>query len=149
MLITLAEAARMARLTKGAIRKAVEHRKLTATRDEQGRLRVQAADVERVWPHRALAPAVTSDQRAPVPDGDRAPRAPGDHDIEVRLAVAEALLGEREREITDLRETVADLRRRLDQAEAERRQITLALTDQRPQAELERPSWWRRWWRES
>jgi excisionase family DNA binding protein len=144
VLITLAKAARMAGLSKGAIRKAVETGKLTATRDEQGRWRVHAADVERVWQHRAPEPTVSSHQRAPVRDGDHVPRAPGDHDIEVRLAVAEALVGEREREIADLRARIEGLtedhQRLLGMIENAQRM----LTDQRPPAA--RTSWWRRWW---
>lgn len=41
---------------------------------------------------------------------------------------------ERERERQNARETIEDLRRRLDQEAEERRRLTLLLTDQRPQA---------------
>jgi hypothetical protein len=142
VLITLAEAARMAGVTKGAVRKALVVGKLTATRDEQGRWRVQAGDVERVWSPRA---PVIGYQRAPVPVGDREPRAPGEAELASRLAVAEALLAERERQI-------ADLRQRLDRAEAERREADGERREVQAKAlalieHVRGPSWWRRWWR--
>jgi excisionase family DNA binding protein len=134
VLITLAEAARMAGVSKGAVRKALAAGKMTATRDEQGRWRVHVADVERVWPPRA---PVTGYQRDPIPVGDREPRAPGEAELASRLAVAEALLGERERQIDDLRA-------RLAEAERERRELqgkALALIEH-----VRGPSWWRRLW---
>jgi hypothetical protein len=53
MLITFAEAARLAGVSKGAVRKAaLETRKLKAERDEQGVWRIDATDVQRLWPQR-------------------------------------------------------------------------------------------------
>jgi hypothetical protein len=57
----------------------------------------------------------------------------------------EALEIDRERERRDTAEHIVDLRRRLDQADAERRekdrQLTALLTDQRPK-EPSRRRWW-------
>ena len=66
--VTLTQAAAMAGgLSKQAIRKAIAGGKLTAEKDEHGRVLVQAGDVERVWPRRPVADAISA-----APDPARA-----------------------------------------------------------------------------
>lgn len=127
MLVTLLEAARIAGVSKGAVRKAANAGKLTPSRDEQGRWRVHVADVERLWQR---APG-SGDQRAPVSAGDQSPVIEA-AELRVRLEAAE-------RQIADRDAQIADLRRRLDTEAEERRALTLRLLeDRRPRR--------RRWW---
>lgn len=76
MMITFAEAARLAGVSKGAVRKAaLETRKLRAEKDEQGVWRIDAADVQRLWPERPALDTVTTPQSTPVivSDGSQEP----------------------------------------------------------------------------
>lgn len=140
-MVRIGEAAMLAGVSRSTMHRALKTGRIS---DERGERLIDPAEVARVFPDTARTVPWHGPWNAEARQLEPPETATA---LEVRLAVAEALLGEREREIAQLRELVADLRRRLDAAEAERRQITLALTDQRPQAERE--TWWRRWWRES
>lgn len=136
MMITFTEAARLAGVSKGAIRKAaLETQKLRAEKDDQGVWRIDAADVQRLWPRRPALDTVTTPQSSPVSVSDQSQNA-----LAAKLEAAE-------QRITDKDATIADLRGRLDESEAERRQVqarlTALLTDQRPAPQPEaRRSWW-------
>lgn len=130
MMITFSEAARLAGVSKGAVRKAaLETQKLRTEKDEQGVWRVDAADVQRLWPQRPELDTVTTPQSSPVSFSDQSQNA-----LVAKLEAAE-------QRIADKDATIGDLRRRLDESEAERRQtqerLTALLTDQRP-----RRGWW-------
>ena len=66
-------------------------------------------------------------------------------DLRQRLAVAEARLTETQDAVRTRDDTIADLRRRLDIADEERRRLTMVLADLRaaPVAQPARRSWWR------
>jgi len=68
-MLTIGEAAKLARITRQGIRKAIKDGRLTAGKDEQGRWLVDPADVQRIWPTR------------PTPE----PAAPPRDDVEPRL----------------------------------------------------------------
>ena len=125
MLVTFSEAAKIARVSKGAIRKAaLETRKLRTDRDEQGVWRVDVADVQRLWPQRPSPDTVTAHQGSPVIDGDSHQEPGVTRELQARLEAAE-------RRITDKDDVIADLRRRLDREGEERLRLTALLTDQR------------------
>src|SRR5512144_2867992 len=118
------EAAEQVGLTKQAIIKAIRKGTISAAKDEAGEWRIEPAELFRVY--QAIA-AVDDNQPA---TGDWA-----------------GLQGEiafRNDKIAVLQEQVDDLRRRLDDSEAERRQaqerLTALLTDQRPATR--RRKWW-------
>jgi hypothetical protein len=135
---TVAEAAKAIGKSKAAVFRAIRKGTISATRDESsGVFLIDPAELHRAFPP---APTVSPDT---LPDtvGDVSRFA----ELDGRLA--------------DAHETIADLRHRLDQADADRRQaldrlaaaqerITALLTDQRPTAPPEpaRRSWlpWRR-----
>ena len=139
MLITFAEAARLAGVSKGAIRKAaLETRKLKAERDEQGVWRIDAADVQRLWPQRPAPDTITGPQQSPVTFSDT-------HQDAAVISVLQAKLEAAEQRIADKDGVIDDLRRRLDTEAEERRRLTALLTDQRPTAQQDaRRGFWRR-----
>jgi hypothetical protein len=136
MMITFTEAARLAGVSKGAIRKAaLETQKLRAEKDDQGVWRIDAADVQRLWPQRPALDTVTTPQSSPVSVSNQSQQA-----LAAKLEAAEQWIADKDA-------TIADLRRRLNESETERRQaqerLTALLTDQRPAPQpAERRGWW-------
>jgi hypothetical protein len=125
MLVTFSEAAKIAGVSKGAIRKAaLETRKLRTDRDEQGVWRVDVADIQRLWPQRPSPDTVTAHQGSPVIDGDSHQEPGVIRELQARLEAAE-------RRVVDKDDVIADLRRRLDREGEERLRLTALLTDQR------------------
>lgn len=115
---TLGTAAHAAGVSKSTLRRAIERGRLSATRREDGSYEIDPAELHRVFPRPSAATPEMA--RHDIPNGT----------------------GGLEREVAVLREVVADLRRRLDDSEAERRQaqerLTALLTDDRPRR-------WRFW----
>lgn len=127
MAYTLGQAAKAAAVSKTTIQRAIKSGRLSAAaRQPDGSYVIDPAELHRVFPR----------------DGD------GDGEMASFVTVSETggLRGEvemlRER-LAEKDETIGDLRRRLDDSEAERRQaqerLTALLTDQRP---TRRRSWW-------
>ena len=110
-------------LTKQAIIKAIRKGTISAVKDEAGEWRIEPAELFRVY--QAVA-TVDGNQQATVD-------SPG---LQREIAF-------RDDKIAVLQEQIDDLRRRLDDSEAERRQaqerLTALLTDQRPAT---RRKWW-------
>lgn len=118
------EAAEQVGLTKQAIIKAIRKGTISAAKDEAGEWRIEPAELFRVY----QAVATVDDNQPPTGDVDPATG------LQREIAF-------RDDKIALLQEHIADLRRRLDDSEAERRQtqerLTALLTDQRP-----RRKWW-------
>ena len=126
MAYTLGQAASAASVSKTTIRRAIEKGRLSATRQPDGSYDIDPAELHRAFP------------------------SPGDGSGTMARSVTASDTGELRVEVEMLRErlvekddVIGDLRRRLDQSEAERRQaqerLTALLTDQRPARR-------RRWW---
>jgi hypothetical protein len=116
MAYTLGEAARATGKSKPTLARAIRTGKISAVRREDGSYEIDPAELHRVFP------PVTPD--ADNPTG----------------TMTQSETGALQRENQLLREVVDDLRRRLDQAEEERRRLSLRLLpNHRP--------WWRRWGR--
>jgi hypothetical protein len=136
--IGLAEAARMTGRNPSTIHRAMKAGRLSYAKDAAGERRIEVAELERVF---GLKPARAG--RLPVGNG----ATPGNdayasqsNDTHAgEQAALQRLLDDRERTIADLRESVRDLRQRLDAEVEERRKLIMLLTDRRP--------WWRRWLR--
>ena len=123
MLVTFSEAAKIAGVSKGAIRKAaLETRKLRTDRDEQGVWRVDVADIQRLWPQRPSPDTVTAHQGSPVIDGDSHQEPGVIRELQARLEAAE-------RRVVDKDDVIADLRRRLDQGSRMRNQELSGMGD--------------------
>jgi hypothetical protein len=125
--ISAKEAAELTGLTKNAIFKAIRTGKLSAAKDVHGEWRIEPVELFRVYP--------------PVSDSSRTQPQPSSQ---------QAIDGlQRENEL--LRETVADLRARLDAESEERRRLSLILNESRsaapspPAPQTEQPkSFWQR-----
>ena len=126
MAYTLGQAAQAADVSKTTIRRAIGKGRLSAARREDGSYEIDPAELYRAFPCHGnaagtMARSVTASDTGELP-------------VEVEML--------RER-LIEKDETIGDLRRRLDESEAERRQaqerLTVLLTDQRPPRR-------RRWW---
>jgi septal ring factor EnvC (AmiA/AmiB activator) len=136
MAYTLTEAAKATGLNKTTIFRAIRKGLISATRDAtSGQWSVEPAELHRVYP---LANAVTASNDAQAPIA-----LPRNDAAVAEIREIRALLATTEARLADAQDQITDLRRRLDAADAERRQtaerLTALLTDQREQV---RRSWW-------
>ena len=126
MAYTLGQAAKVTKVSKTTIQRAIKSGRLSAFRQEDGSYVIDPAELQRAFP-----------------------RA-GNGDGEMKQSVSLNATGELRVEVEMLRErlvekddVIGDLRRRLDQSETERRQaqerLTALLTDQRS---ARRWRWW-------
>src|SRR4051794_14162136 len=145
MIYSVSQAAQIAGKSRATINRAIAAGTLTAHRSGPGKpWTIDAAELARAFP--VPARELLTEQR------NELPRAADDQPITAALAAKDELIG-------DLREALADLRRRLDASDADRRQAheqlgaalaqIRALTDQRstvPAAPIApaptRRSWW-------
>jgi excisionase family DNA binding protein len=135
MAYTLGEAARAVGRSKTTLGRAIKTGRISATRSEDGSYLIDPAELHRVFTvtrdgHPRMERSVTLNGPEPEPSPETlAPRQ---------------LLAERESTIADLRESVRDLRTRLDTEAEDRRRMT----DERRQLLgmlIDRRPWWRRW----
>lgn len=106
---TLKEAAEAVGMTKPAIFKAIKRGTISAAKDERGQWLIDPSEL-----HRVYKPVNQEDNRAMS-----SLREETGADARSLRGEVERLQGEREREREQLQETIADLRRRLDQSETE------------------------------
>jgi hypothetical protein len=120
MSYTLGEAARAVGKSKMTISRAIASGRISAARNPDGTYSIEPAELHRVFS--AVTPG----------------SGPGSTALMSRETDAvTATLRELRERLADKDAVIDDLRRRLDQADDERRRLTLMLTDERP--------WWRRW----
>lgn len=116
------------------ITRAIKNGKISAERIDGGGYLIDPSELHRVFP-----PVTGKGDATPAMLGHETPNETG--------ALEAELKGLRER-LADSQDTVADLRKRLDQEGEERRRLTVMLTDQRaapaPVEAVEPPR--RRWW---
>jgi hypothetical protein len=112
---TLKQAAEVTGRGKTSIHRDIRSGRLSASKDEQGRLWVDAAELHRVYP--SAVPPERSGTVPSVPDGTAMAL------LEQQVEHLRALL-DRERQVS------ADLSRRLDEEAQERRKLTALLTHQ-------------------
>ncbi|MEZ5836610.1 MAG: hypothetical protein R3D03_12870 [Geminicoccaceae bacterium] len=133
---SLAEAAKASDKSKMTIQRAIKSGKISALRRDDGSYDIDPSELHRVYP----AVSLSRNDTEHVTDHD----TPNNMsmlrlELKIRDEKIAALEAERERERKTLDDTINDLRHRLDDAEAERRekdrQLTALLTDQREKAE--------------
>ena len=136
---TLGQAAKATGISKPTLSRAIKSGKLSAQKQPDGSFLIDPSELYRVYP---IVTATSNDNR----DMNQSETQNNPKALQAQL---EALREERERERRQLQATIDDLRGRLDEETAERRQsageirrLTLLLTDQRqptaaPQAEPE------------
>jgi excisionase family DNA binding protein len=138
---TLSQAAKACGRGKTTVFRAIKNGKLSAIRDETGGTwLIEESELFRVFPL-GTSDGVPRNATEPSWNAER----------EARVAELEARVAELQGRLADSHETVADLRRRLDEEREERRaaqeRIAALLTDQRsPPPAPTRRSWlpWRR-----
>jgi hypothetical protein len=158
--IGLAEAARLTGRNPSTIHRAMKTGRLSYTKDPAGERRIEVAELERVFGIKTASFEAVPRGNGAMPGNDA--YASGRNDMHGgELAALQRLLDDRECTIADLRESIRDLRARLDAESAERRReveerrrLTMLLADQRPAApppaaELPHSAWrrflaWRR-----
>lgn len=128
--IGMGEAAKLARVSKSTLTRAVKAGRLSAERDQSGAYRVTVAELERVYPLHAhqSAPATVAHhtpEREADGDADDAPRSGRDAATDAEVTVLRV-------QLDLLREQLDDAREQRDawQGQAERAQR--ALVDARP-----------------
>lgn len=117
-LYTLKEAAEAVGMTKPAIFKAIKRGTISAIKDDRGQWLIDPSEL-----HRVYKPVNRDDNRTMS-----SLREETGADAQSLRGEVERLREEREREREQLQETIADLRRRLDQSEQERRETQGKLT---------------------
>lgn len=129
MKLSASQAAQAVGKSVPTITRAIKSGKLSAERLPQGGYAIDPAELHRVWP------AIT--RKGDASDymlGHEPPRQTSvlETEIEALRAKIADIETERERERSQLSETIDDLRRRLDAESAERRALIAQITDQRP-----------------
>jgi excisionase family DNA binding protein len=133
--IGLSEAAKLTGTARSTLYRAIKAGRLSATIGPNSAVRIDPAELERVFPIRterdndAMSRGTTRNSTRPT-------------DLVARVAELEARLNENDVRLADAQDQITDLRRRLDAEAEERRKLTLVLTDLRTVA----PAPMRRWW---
>jgi hypothetical protein len=146
MSYSLKQAADATGRSKPTILRAIQTGKISAKKDEHGEWQIEPAEL-----HRVYEPEQRNGKDDPQLNDTQQPDDPDNATYETGLLRGEleqvrqrltAIEGDRERERREAAEHIIDLRRRLDQANEERRekdrQLTALLTDQRPKETLSR-----------
>lgn len=131
MKLTLGQAAKAARRSKGTLSKALNSGGMSAKKDEKGRWQIDPAELSRWMDANPVAGTVENQMETPEETHDNS--ALGVENRMLRGQI-ETLNVERGRERDQLVDQIEDLRARLDSAEAERLRLNAVLTDQREQA---------------
>lgn len=123
MKLTLGQAAKTAKRSKGSISRALNSGTLAGTKLESGRWQIDPAELSR-W-MQANPSRNRSENRNDTPGNGTSA------EIGMLRDQLEWLAAERDRERDQLLDQIEDLRQRLDGSEAERRQLNAVLTDRR------------------
>lgn len=126
MKLTLQQAANATGKAKSTIQRAIKSGKLSASRNEDGSYGIDSSELARVYELRAPGSAPVATQHYATPERNN----------ETELLRAKIELLQMQNEI--LKETTQDLRKRLDNSDAERRQLLMVLQDH---SKEERKSW--------
>jgi hypothetical protein len=122
--LTLNQAAKAARKSKSAILEAIRNGRLSASRDDKNRWQIEPVELFRVYPQNQ--PETSSENQFQPQQENR----PTSSETASLLRELENLKTERERERAQFQETIADLRKRLDDESSERRRLTALITHQ-------------------
>jgi len=139
MKLTLGQAAKTAKRSKGTLSKALNSGGISAEKDDKGRWQIDPSELSR-WMSANPFPNSLKNQSETLEETHEN-SALG---IEVRMLREriDAMTAERDRERGQLVDQIEDLRARLDGAEAERVRLNAFLTDQRDKAtEPPRKGW--------
>jgi excisionase family DNA binding protein len=137
MQYTVAEAAQVIGKSKATVLRAIAKGRLSANRDEVGMFHIDPSELHRAFPPNGGAPPESLHATS-----DDAARS----DVAARLTAAEARIAEMQEAARLRDDTIADLRRRLDDEAAERRRLTALLADLRSPQPAPPAAPRRHWW---
>ena len=137
MKLTLGQAAKTAKRSKGTLSKALNSGGISAEKDDKGRWQIDPSELSR-WMSANPFPNGRENQYE-TPEETHGNSALG---VEVKMLREriDAMTAERDRERGQLVDQIDDLRARLDGAEAERVRLNALLTDQRERPTQQRKS---------
>jgi excisionase family DNA binding protein len=126
MSYSIGEAAKAAGVSKSTLSRAIKNGRISATRLDDGSYSIEPVELHRVYPPQPHATVALAN--------DDAPR--NTHEKAYATGVLEVQLDAVREQLRDRDDTISDLRRRLDQADTERREaqarVVGLLSDQRP-----------------
>lgn len=140
MELTLTAAANLTGKGKSTLLRAVKSGKLSSRKTDDGTFMVDASELARVFPIKALervSDAAVTHHDTPRSEGGAGDAVRDAELVELRVKVArlEERLEGREGKIAEQREALDDLRKRLDDEQAERRALQRQITSQVNQAQ--------------
>lgn len=142
MKLTLGQAAKTAKRSKGTLSKALNSGGISAEKDDKGRWQIDPSELSR-WMSANPFPNGRENQDE-TPSETQENSALG---VEVKMLreKIDTMTSERERERGQLVDQIEDLRARLDGSESERVRLNALLTDQREKTDTQiRRSFWER-----
>jgi hypothetical protein len=142
MKLTLGQAAKTAKRSKGTLSKALNSGGISAEKDDKGRWQIDPSELSR-WMSANPFPNGLENQLKTTEDAHE--NSVLGVEVKMLRERIEAMTAERDRERGQLVDQIEDLRARLDGAEAERVRLNALLTDQRerPKAVTKRGFWGR------
>jgi hypothetical protein len=142
MKLTLGQAAKTAKRSKGTLSKALNSGGISAEKDDKGRWQIDPSELSRWMSANPFPNGRENQYETHVETHENSAL-----EVEVKMLREQvgAMTVERDRERGQLVDQIEDLRARLDGAEAERVRLNALLTDQREKAEVSvRRSFWSR-----
>lgn len=133
MKLTLGQAAKAAKRSKGTLSKALTSGGISAEKDNKGRWQIDPSELSRWMSENPLQNRNENQEETPL-------KTMGNSALEVEVKMlrerVDAITAERDRERGQLVDQIEDLRARLDGAEAERGRLNALLTDQRDKSDV-------------
>lgn len=128
MKLTLGQAAKTAKRSKGTLSKALNSGGISAEKDDKGRWQIDPSELSRWMSANPLPNSLEGQSKTPEETHENSALG-----VEVKMLKEriDAMTAERDRERGQLVDQIEDLRARLDGAEAERVRLNALLTDQR------------------
>lgn len=142
MKLTLGQAAKTAKRSKGTLSKALNSGGISAAKDDKGRWQIDPSELSRWMSANPFPNSLQNQSEAPKETHENSVLG-----VEVKMLREriDAMTAERDRERGQLVDQIEDLRTRLDSAETERGRLNALLTDQRKrEAEPPKRSLWAR-----
>lgn len=142
MKLTLGQAAKTAKRSKGTLSKALNSGGISAEKDDKGRWQIDPSELSRWMSANPLQNRLENQLETPEETHGNSTLG-----VEVKMLREriDAMAAERDRERGQLVDQIEDLRARLDGAEAERVRLNALLTDQRERPRAEGgQGFWRR-----
>ncbi|WP_299682814.1 hypothetical protein [uncultured Roseobacter sp.] len=129
--LTLGEAAKECSRSKATLSKAIKTGKLSATKQDNGAFAIDPAELFRVFPAKEKGEQAEPRRNTIM-----------NTDLAMEIGQIRAELKAEQRLTAEMKDTIGDLRQRLDDEARERRQLTAQITDQR--AEKSKKWFWQK-----